>query len=70
MHFARPTNVYIHEAATKVNQSLDDDGVVAHAVILIRCTLIWTYDWYVRTINSPCYLGKAPIRLKSIHHLL
>ena len=69
MHLSRPPNVHVHKQATLINHGLHDDRVVSLSIIIIGCTLIWTYYRYMCAINSPCSLWKASNCLKPSQNL-
>lgn len=50
-------NVYVHEQAAIVGQTLHDNRVVSLTIVVIGYTFIWTYMW---AVNSPSNLWKLP----------
>ena len=61
MHLSRPPNVHVHKQTTVIKHDLHDDRKVSLSIIIIRCTLIWTY--YRKCVPSiaPAACGKPQI---------
>lgn len=60
-------DVYVPKLQHVVNETLQNNGVVALSIIIICRNVVWSFNVYVRPINISCYLRESPLVTKALH---